>query len=159
MIITNFVLKVAVLLRGKKRKGFAPNGLSPEEWETATSTATIWRNTEIVLYICSVYGNSTPDIEWVVGPSLGETADKIFMHWCWRNVTPYNGFLLTTITRRSAFHNNIPICPASPVFKADMANVYNNQNPIWPLSPVFWVDMINVYNSLMHQAEMRERSE
>lgn len=139
MIITAFIMKVVRLVRGKKRPGLVPNGLTPEEWDYAMSQAKICREMELVLQIGNC--NGTVSIEWVVGPSLGDGADQNFMHWCWRNIEQMNGFYLSGIDRRLA-----------PRGRA------HTMNPQWPLSIKNWADMSNVYNALMHQAEMRERA-
>ena len=137
MIITAFIMKVVRLVRGKKRPGLAPNGLTSEEWDYAMSQAKICREMELVLQISN--GSSPGIIDWVVGPSLGDAADLNFMHWCWRNLEQSNGFYLSVIDKR-----------LTPRGKAHI-------NPSWPLSTKNWADMANVYNALMHQAELRER--
>lgn len=137
MIITAFLMKVVRLVRGKKRPGLVPNGLTPEEWDYAMSQAKICRDMELVLQIGN--GNGTVRIDWVVGPSLGDAADRNFMHWCWRSLEQFNGFYLSGIDRRMTLRGRVPI------------------NPSWPLSIKNWSDMANVYNALMHQAELRER--
>ncbi len=139
MIITAFIMKVVRLVRDKKRPGLAPDGLTPEEWDYAMSQAKICRKMELVLQIGN--GNGTVRIDWVVGPSLGDTADQNFMHWCWRSLEQFNGFYLSGIDRR-----------LSPRGRA------HTINPPWPLSIKNWADMTNVYNALMHQAELRERA-
>ena len=137
MIITAFIMKVVRLVRGKKRPGLAPNGLTPEEWDHAMSQAKVCREMELVIHI----SNSTilDSIDWVVGPSLGDAADRHFMHWCWRNLGRFNGFYCSGIdiltTTRGRAHT---------------------MNPQWPLSIKNWADMTNVYNALIHQAELRE---
>ena len=137
MIITAFIMKVVRLVRGKKRPGLAPNGLTPEEWEHAMSQAKVCREMELVLQI----SNGSPvSIDWVLGPSLGDAADQNFMHWCWRNLEQSNGFYLSGIDRRM-----------TPRGRA------HTMNPQWPLSIKNWADMANVYNALMRQAELRER--
>ena len=137
-IFTAFVMKVVRLVRGKKRPGLAPNGLTSEEWDYAMSQAKICRNMELVLQISN--GSSDGMIDWVVGPSLGDAADQNFMHWCWRSLEQFNGFYLSGIDRR-----------LTPRGRA------HTINPPWPLSIKNWVDMTNVYNAMMHQAELRER--
>ena len=137
MIITAFIMKVVQLVRGKKRPGLAPNGLTSEEWDYAMSQAKICRSMVLVLHISN--GSSTVSIDWVVGPSLGDVADKNFMHWCWRNLEQFNGFYLSGIDRRMT--------------PRGMGHI----NPSWPLSSKNWADMTNVYNALMHQAELKER--
>lgn len=134
MIITAFIMKVVRLVSGKKRPGLAPNGLTPEEWDHAMSQAKVCREMELVLQISN--GSSPTSIDWVLGPSLGDAADQNFMHWCWRNIEPFNGFYLCGIDKRRRAHT---------------------MNPSWPLSIKNWSDMANVYNALMHQAELRER--
>lgn len=138
MIITAFIMKVVRLVRGKKRPGLVPNGLTPEEWDYAMSQAKICREMELVLQISN--GSSPVSIDWVLGPSLGDAADLNFMHWCWRNLEQSNGFYLSGIDKR-----------LTPMGRA------HTMNPQWPLSTKNWADMANVYNALMHQAEMRER--
>lgn len=98
MIITAFIMKVVRLVRGKKRPGLVPNGLTPEEWDYAMSQAKICREMELVLQISN--GSSPVSIEWVLGPSLGDAADLNFMHWCWRNLEQSNGFYLSGIDKR-----------------------------------------------------------
>ncbi len=137
-IFTAFVMKVVRLVRGKKRPGLAPNGLTPEEWDYAMSQAKVCRNMELVLQIGN--NNGTVRIDWVVGPSLGDAADLNFMHWCWRKLDPANGFYLSGIDKR-----------LTPMGRA------HTMNPEWPLSIKNWADMANVYNALMHQAELREQ--
>lgn len=139
MIITAFIMKVVRLVRGKKRPGWSPNGLTPEEWDCAMSQAKICREMELVLQISN--GSCTVRIDWVVGPSLGDAADRNFMHWCWRNLGQFNGFYLSGIDKR-----------LTPRGRA------HTMNPQWPLSIKNWADMSNVYNALMHQAELRECS-
>lgn len=139
MIITAFIMKVVLLVRGKKRPGLVPNVLTPEEWDYAMSLAKICREEELVLQISN--GSSPVSIEWVVGPSLDYVTDQNFMHWCWRNLEQFNGFYLSGIDRRLA-----------PRGRA------HTMNPQWPLSTKNLVDMTNVYNVLMHQAELRERA-
>lgn len=139
MIITAFIMKVVRLVRGKKRPGLVPNGLTSEEWDYALSQAKIYREMELVLQIGN--GNGTVRIDWVVGPSLGDAADLNFMHWCWRNLVALNGFYLSGIDKRLV-----------PRGRA------HTMNPEWPLSIKNWSDMANVYNALMHQAELRERA-
>lgn len=139
MIITAFIMKVARLVRGKRRPCLPPNGLTSEEWEYAMSHAKICREMELVLQFCN--GRDAPTIDWVVGPSLGDGADTNFMHWCWRNIEPSNGFYLYAIERRPATRGGA-----------------HTVNPSWPLSIKNWVDMTNVYNALMCHAELRERS-
>lgn len=139
MIITAFIMKVVRLVRGKKRPVLTPNGLTPEEWDYAMSQAKIYRSMELVLQISN--GSSTVRIDWVVGPSLGDVADKNFMHWCWRNLEQFNGFYLSGIDKRLTQRGRV-----------------HTMNPQWPLSSKNWVDMVNVYNALMHQAELRERA-
>ena len=51
MIITAFIMKVVRLVRGKKRPGLAPNGLTSEEWGDAMSQAKICRSMPFVSYI------------------------------------------------------------------------------------------------------------
>lgn len=97
-IFTAFVMKVVRLVRGKKRPGLAPNGLTSEEWDYAMSQAKICRIMELVLQISK--GSSDGMIDWVVGPSLGDAADQNFMHWCWRSLEQFNGFYLSGIDRR-----------------------------------------------------------
>lgn len=139
MIITAFIMKVVRLVRGKKRPGLVPNGLTPEEWDYAMSQAKICREMELVLQISN--GSSPVSIEWVLGPSLDYAADQNFMHWCWRNLEQFNGFYLSGIERR-----------LTPRGRA------HTMNPQWPLSTKNWADMTNVYNALMHQAELREQA-
>ncbi len=139
MIITAFIMKVVRLVRGKKRPGLAPDGLTSEEWDYAMSQAKICREMELVLQIGN--GDGTIRIDWVVGPSLGDAADLNFMHWCWRNLVQFNGFYLSGIDKR-----------LTPRGRA------HTMNPEWPLSIKNWADMANVYNALMHQAELRERA-
>ncbi len=139
MIITAFIMKVVRLVRGKKRPGLVPNGLTPEEWDYAMSQAKIYRVMELVLQISN--GSSPGIIDWVVGPSLGDAADLNFMHWCWHNLEQSNGFYLSGIDKR-----------LTPRGRA------HTMNPAWPLSIKNWLDMAKVYNALMHQAEMRERA-
>ena len=138
MIITAFIMKVVRLVRGKKRPVLAPNGLTPEEWDDAMSQAKICRSMELVLQISNCI--STVRIDWVVGSSLGDTADQHFMHWCWRSLGQFNGYYLSGIDRRQT--------PRGA----------HAMNPQWPLSIKNWADMMNVYNALMHQAELRERA-
>ena len=71
-------MKVVRLVRGKKRPGLSPNGLTPEEWDYAMSQAKLCWNMELVLQISN--SNGTVRIDWVVGPSLGDAADLNFMH-------------------------------------------------------------------------------
>ena len=138
-IFTAFVMKVVRLVRGKKRPGLSPNGLTPEEWDYAMSQAKLCWNMELVLQISN--SNGTVRIDWVVGPSLGDAADLNFMHWCWRNLEHANGFYLSGIDKR--------LTPRG--------RRAHTMNPEWPLSIKNWADMANVYNALMHQAELRER--
>ena len=138
MIITAFIMKVVRLVRGKKRPVLAPNGLTPEEWDDAMSQAKICRSMELVLQISNCI--STVRIDWVVGPSLGDTADQHFMHWCWSNFEQFHGFYLIGIDIR-------------PTPRGAHA-----MNPQWPLSIKNWADMMNAYNALIHQAELRERA-
>lgn len=137
-IFAAFVMKVVQLVRGKKRPGLAPNGLTSEEWDYAMSHAKICREMELVLQISN--GSSPVSIDWVLGPSLGDAADLNFMHWCWRNLEQFNGFYLSGIDKR-----------LTPRGRA------HTINPQWPLSAKNWADMVNVYNALMYQAELRER--
>jgi hypothetical protein len=139
MIITAFIMKVVRLVRGKKRPGLVPNGLTSEEWDYAMSQAKICREMELVLQIGN--GSGTVRIDWVVGPCLGDAADKNFMHWCWSNLEQFNGFYLSGIGRRLA-----------------PRGMAHTKNPRWPLSITNLVGMTNVYNALMHQAELRERA-
>lgn len=138
MIITAFIMKVVRLVRGKKRTGLAPNGLTSEEWDDAMSQTKICREMELVLHISN--DSSPVSIDWVVGPSLGDTADRHFMHWCWRNFEQFHGFYLCGIDIR-------------PTPRGAHA-----MNPQWPLSIKNWADMMNAYNALIHQAELRERA-
>lgn len=137
IIFTAFIMKVIRLVRGKRRPCLSPNGLTPEEWEYAMSHAKICRETELVLQFYNGIGAHT--IDCMIGPSLGDGADTIFMHWCWRNLEPSNDFYLTVINRRPTTRGGV-------------------LNPSWPLSSKNWIDMMNVYNALMHQAELRECS-
>ena len=138
MIITAFITKVVRLVRGKKRTGLAPNGLTSEEWDDAMSQTKICREMELVLQISN--DSSPVSIDWVLGPSLGDAADRHFMHWCWRNIGRFNGF----------YFSGIDILPTT-------RGMAHTMNPEWPLSIKNWADMANVYNALMHQAELRER--
>lgn len=138
MIITAFIMKVVRLVRGKKRPGLVPNGLTPEEWDYVMSKAKICREMELVLQIGN--GSSPVSIDWVVGPSLGDVADPYFMHWCWSNFEQFHGFYLCGIDIR-------------PTPRGAHA-----MNPQWPLSIKNWADMMNAYNALIHQAELRERA-
>jgi hypothetical protein len=138
MIITAFLMKVVRLVRGKKRPGLAPNGLTPEEWDYAMFQAKICLEMKLVLQISN--GSGTASIDWIVGPSLGDAADRTFMHWCWCNLEQFDGFYLSGIDRRLPPRGRVHI------------------NPSWPLSIKNWADMANVYNALLHQAELRERS-
>ena len=138
MIITAFIMKVVRLVRGKKRPGLAPNGLTSEEWDDAMSQTKICREMELVLQISN--DSSPVSIDWVVGPSLGDTADRHFMHWCWSNLEQFHGFYLIGIDIRPTTRG-----------------MANTMNPQWPLSIKNWADMMNAYNALMHQAELRER--
>ena len=98
----------------------------------------ICREMELVLHISNA--SSPVSIDWVVGPSLGDTADQHFMHWCWRNLEQFNGFYLSGIDIRPATRG-----------------LAHTMNPQWPLSIKNWADMMNAYNALMRQAELRER--
>lgn len=138
MIITAFIMKVVRLVRGKKRPGLAPNGLTSEEWDDAMSQTKICREMELVLHISN--DSSPVSIDWVVGPSLGDTADPYFMYWCWSNFEQFHGFYLCGIDIR-------------PTPRGARA-----MNPQWPLSIKNWADMMNAYNALIHQAELRERA-
>ena len=138
MIITAFIMKVVRLVRGKKRPGLAPNGLTSEEWDDAMSQTKICREMELVLHISNA--SSPVSIDWVLGPSLCDTADRHFMHWCWRNLEQFHGFYLIGIDIRPT--------PRGA----------HTMNPQWPLSIKNWADMMNAYNALMHQAELRERA-
>ena len=73
MIITAFIMKVVRLVRGNKRPGLAPNGLTPEEWDHAMSQAKVCREMELVLHISNA--SSPASIDWVLWPSLGDAAD------------------------------------------------------------------------------------
>lgn len=139
MIITAFIMKVVRLVCGTKRPGLVPNGLTPEEWDHAMSQAKICREMELVLHISNAI--SLDSIDWVVGPSLGDAADRYFMHWCWRNIEQFNGFYLSGID----------------IFTTTRGRAHT-MNPQWPLSIKNWAGMTNVYNVLMHQAELRERA-
>ena len=138
MIFTAFVMKVVQLVRGKKHPGLAPFGITPEEWEHAMAHAKLYRDMEIVLGFDKRGGNG---LEWIIGPSLGEEADRLVMNWCWNSLVSENGYFIRTITRRPVLRGDVP-----------------NRNPAqWPLTIEKWADMINMYNALMNQASIRER--
>ena len=139
MVVTAFIMKVRSLLKKSGKLDLESTGITNAMWADAEKEASIYRGMEIVLqFVKSTEDpNQTEIHNWVLGPCLGNLALVLIAKWCIINLTPENGFRLSSVFNRMATRNRI--VP-------------------WPMSTQKQIALLNMYNRLMHAAEENTRN-
>lgn len=139
MVVTAFIMKVRSLLKKSGKVELESTGITNAMWADAEKYASIYRGMEIVLQFVknNEDPNKTERHNWILGPCLGNLTDAVIFRWCLINLTPENGFRLSSVFNRVATRNRI--VP-------------------WPMSTQKQIALLNMYNRLMIAAEDNARN-
>jgi len=141
MIVTAFLMRVKELLFHSAKQELTPESITEAMWSEALKEVHVYRSMEIVLQFAKTGDdpNQTEIYNWVLGPCLGNKADALISSWCFINLTPENGYRISSVFNRLA-------TPSRTKFVQ------------WPMATLKQAALLNVYNRLMYAALDKDRN-